>query len=125
MNTYKITNITNLAHKRDSKFNSVINIEYVDNRMKKSFALKPGESVFLSVQSLPLSIHRLRIKKLVDVVEVSTAELNKAKPPKASTPPKKPKAKTSVTKKPVEKPKTPVAQTTKKTTTKKKTVEEK
>jgi hypothetical protein len=75
MNTYKITNITNLAGKRDFKFNSDLDIEFVDNMVKKSIKVKPNESVYLSVSSLPLSVHRLRVKGLVTVTEVGEKEL--------------------------------------------------
>jgi len=133
MNTYKITNITNKVGKRDPKFNSVVNIEYVDNRTRKKIMLKAGQDVFLTVQSLPLSVHRLRIKKLIDIVEVSPVELQKkmeAANPKPA--PKKPKAvKKPVAKKPVEAKPEPVVEekktTTKKTSTRtprKKTTEE-
>ena len=77
MSTYKITNITNTAGKRDFKFNSELSIEFIDNMMKKAIAIKPGDSVFLTVQSLPLSVQRLRVKGLVVVTEVSEAELAK------------------------------------------------
>jgi len=77
MNTYKITNITNLAGKRDAKFNSEINIEYIDNITKKSVMVKPGETVFLTVHSLPLSVHRLRVKNLITVSEIGAVELQK------------------------------------------------
>ena len=90
MNTYKITNTTNLLGKRDPKFNSITNIEYIDDRMKKIKTLKPSESVFLTVQSLPLSVRRLGIKKVIDIIEVSPAELNKSMgktKPKASSEP--------------------------------------
>ena len=122
MNTYKITNTTNLVGKRDPKFNSVANIEYIDNRTKKVIALKAGDSVFLTVSSLPLSIHRLRIKNLIEIVEVSAAELQKNM--EKSKPKPKPKAKKPVAKKepvtvdetaePVDdkKPKTPRKKTT-------------
>jgi hypothetical protein len=75
MNTYKITNITNFAGKRDYKFNSDLDIEYVDNMMKKTVKVKPNQTVFLTVESLPLSVHRLRVKNLVTVTEVSKNEL--------------------------------------------------
>lgn len=78
MNTYKITNVTNLAGKRDSKYNMTLDIEYIDNRTKKIINLKAGESVFLTVSSLPLSVHRLRIKNLVVISEVSATELQKS-----------------------------------------------
>ena len=86
MNTYKITNITNLAAKRDSKFNSVLDIEYVDKMSKKIIKLKAGDTVFLTVPTLPLSVHRLRIKNFITVSEVSSQEvanLNKPAKPKA------------------------------------------
>ena len=76
MNTYKITNITNLAGKRDFKFNSDLNVEFVDNMVKKNVIIKPNESVYLSVSSLPLSVHRLRVKGLVTVTEVGEKELS-------------------------------------------------
>ena len=77
MNTYKITNITNLAGKRDFKFNSELEIEYVDGISKKTIKVKPSESIYLTVQALPLSVHRLRVKNLITVSEVSAVELAK------------------------------------------------
>lgn len=75
MANYKITNITNLAGKRDARFNTILNIEYVDNMMKKTIKIKPNETVFLQIHSLPLSVHKLRVKKLISVVEISNTEL--------------------------------------------------
>jgi len=86
MGTYKITNITNLAGKRDLKFNSILDIEYVDNMMKKSISVKPGDSIYLTIASLPLSVHRLRVKNLITVNEVGASELaamQKVEKPKA------------------------------------------
>ena len=79
MNTYKITNVTDTAGKRDFKFNSPINIEYVNNMMKKTVTINPGKSLYLTVDNLPMSVHKLRIKKLVNVVEVSQSELESIK----------------------------------------------
>lgn len=67
MNTYKITNVTNLFGKRDPKFNINVNIDYIDNRTRKVITLKPNEIVYLTVQSLPLSVRKLNLKKLIDV----------------------------------------------------------
>lgn len=78
MATYKISNITNKLHKRDSKFNMPVNIEYIDDRIIKTKSLKAGEDMFLSVDSLPLSVHRLRIKKIIEIIEVSAEELSKS-----------------------------------------------
>jgi hypothetical protein len=79
MNTYKITNITNTAGKRDFKFNSSLNIEYVNDMMKKTSVIKPGESLYLTIANLPMSVHKLRIKNLVSVEEVSQSELENIK----------------------------------------------
>ena len=117
MNTYKITNITNLAHKRDVKYNSPINIEYIDNRVKKVATVKAGDTMFLTVHSLPLSVHRLRIKNLITISEVSPAELNKATKPNKVAKKKQVKKTEKVV---VEKNVTPVLAKT--TTTRKKTV---
>ena len=75
MSTYKITNITNLAGKRDFKFNSELDIEYVDNMTRKTLKVKPGSFVYLTIPTLPLSVHRLRVKNLIAVEEVSAIEL--------------------------------------------------
>jgi hypothetical protein len=75
MNTYKITNLTNTAGKRDPKFNATLDIDYVDAMMKKTVRVKPGETIFLQISTLPLSVHRLRVKKLISVVEVGSSEL--------------------------------------------------
>jgi hypothetical protein len=78
MNTYKITNITNLAGKRDINYNKVLDIVYLNNRIKQVKKLKAGQDMFLSIPSLPLSVHRLRIKGLISISEVSAAELAKS-----------------------------------------------
>jgi len=75
MTNYKITNITNTAGKRDTKFNTTLSIDYIDSMMRKTITVKPGETIFLQINSLPLSVHRLRVKKLISVVEVSNNEL--------------------------------------------------
>lgn len=99
MNTYKITNVTNLAGKRDSKYNMALDIEYIDNRTKKTITLKAGDSVYLTVGSLPLSVHRLRIKNLIVITEVSAAELQKSMEKTKSTKKVVEKKKESVVKK--------------------------
>lgn len=85
MNAFKITNTTNLLGKRDYKYNSTLNIEYVDKMIKKTITIKPGNTVYVTLYSLPISIHRLRVKNLISVIEISNAELLNAieanKPP--------------------------------------------
>lgn len=88
MTNYKITNLTNLAGRRDIKFNSILDIDYVDEMKKKTIKVKPGETVFLQINTLPISVHRLRVKKLISVVEVSNNELkNNMNIGKTITPP--------------------------------------
>lgn len=89
MSTYKITNTTNLAGKRDFKYNSELDIQLVDNMVKKTIKIKPGDSVYLTVSSLPLSVHRLRVKHLVSVIEVSPNDIPKIAKPTKPKPPKK------------------------------------
>ena len=76
MNTYKITNITNLSGKRDFKHNSSLDITYVDNMTTKKITIKAGESIYLTAKTLPLSARKLRVKNLITVVEVSDREIN-------------------------------------------------
>jgi poly(A) polymerase Pap1 len=75
MGTFKITNITNLASKRDFKYKSILDIDYVDKMTKKVISIKPGDVVYLTVSSLPLSAHRLRVKNLITVDEIDGTEL--------------------------------------------------
>lgn len=80
MNTYKITNITNLIGKREKKYNSVLDIEYVDKMTKKIIKVNAGETIYLSIQTLPLSVQSLRVKGLITVTEVDPIEINVSKP---------------------------------------------
>jgi len=101
MSTYKITNITNTLGKRNSKHNSNLDIEYVDEMTKKKITIKPNDCVYLTTISLPLSVHRLRVKKLITVVEVSENELKQFLNTNETTKTKekkieKPKAKSAV-----------------------------
>ena len=75
MSTFKITNITNLLGKRDYKYNSAIDVEYVDNMTKKTITIKPNETKFLTISKLPISAHRMRVKNLITVTEVGAAEI--------------------------------------------------
>ena len=121
MSIYKITNRTNLVGKRDFKFNSELDITVVENMVKRTMKLKPGDSVFLTVASLPLSVHRLRVKGLVTVVEVSPADLPKkaSKPKAVSKKAVKPKP-TTIEKKTIAAKKKPAKTSSAKTTSKSK-----
>ena len=81
MTHYKITNLTNTVGKRDLKYNTTLGIDYVDAMQKKKIEIKPGETVYLTIASLPLSVHKLRVNKLISVIEISDTELrNMSKP---------------------------------------------
>jgi hypothetical protein len=110
MRTFKITNITNLLGKRSFKQNSELEADYIDGMLKKTLKIKSGETVYLTHQSLPLSIHRLRIKGLVTVSEISGKEMStmvsakKKKEGDSDTPKKTKKRTTKKTTKKTEEP---------------------
>ena len=118
MASYRITNITNTFGKRDFKANSELEISYVNNMVKKTMKLRPNDSIYFTAASLPLSVHRLRVKGLVTVVEVSEKEI--PKPKKKATPKKKVSPKKTVGDKPKETATTIGKKTTKKAAPKKK-----
>lgn len=79
MNTYKIKNITDKLGKRDVNHNSTLKIFYVDEMEKKTINLKPKETIYYRTNSLPLSIHKLRIKGLVSVEDINEKQIDKIK----------------------------------------------
>ena len=92
MHIYRIENITSELGKRDVNYKSVLKIDYVDGMEKKELEIKPGEIKYLTVVSMPLSMHRMRIKKWIRVDEIGKKELKKAmsdekkkKQPKSTT----------------------------------------
>lgn len=76
MRTIKITNITNLLNKRNTKKNTEVIVEYVDGMIKKSFTIKPNDVMYLTHNTIPPSIHRLRILGLITVDEINNMEMN-------------------------------------------------
>ena len=77
MNVYKIVNITNQKNKRDFNYNKEITFDYVDNMAKKIIKIKSGETVYLKISLLPISLRKLRAKNLVTVSEISEEEMIK------------------------------------------------
>ena len=75
MSTFKITNITNYLGKRDAKYNTSLGIEYVDDMIKKTIDIKEGETIYLTMPSLPISVHLLRVKNFITVTEVGGDEI--------------------------------------------------
>ena len=79
MNTFKVKNITDRLGKRHPNFNSTLNIGYVDQMERKNLLLEPKKTMFFTTTSLPLSLHRLRMKGLITITEVTEQELLKIK----------------------------------------------
>jgi len=84
MSTFKVTNRTSTRAKRDVNFNSTVDIDYIDDMERKVIGLKPNETIYFTAKSLPLSLHKLRIKGLVSVTEVSDSQLSKLQRPSKS-----------------------------------------
>jgi hypothetical protein len=78
MKILKITNITHLLGKREHNFNSTISIEYADGFMKKNTLVKPNETIYITIDSMPISVHQLRINGSIIVSEISESELAEA-----------------------------------------------
>lgn len=103
MNTYKIINITDKLGKREMNSNSPLKIEYLDGMERKTMILKPNEEVYFTTNSLPISLHKYRVKGLVSISDVTDKELRKIKSEKVKPakveetkkiPTQKPKSKT-------------------------------
>lgn len=77
MNTYKIINLTYRLNKRDSNYNSVLNMEYVDQMERKVLKLMLNKTTYFTSVTIPLSLHKLRMKGLVSVTTLNEQELLK------------------------------------------------
>ena len=77
MITYKITNLTAKLGKRDANFNSTLKIGYLDGMERKHMYLKPTEEIYFTTDSLPISLHKYRVKGLVSISDVTYKELRK------------------------------------------------
>jgi len=77
MNTYKIINITDKLGKRAANYNSTLKISYVDRMERKTMFLKPNEEVYFTTDSLPISLHKFRVKGFVSISDVTDKELRK------------------------------------------------
>jgi hypothetical protein len=74
MKYFKINNLTNTLKKRDVRFNTVLDISYIDGMIKKIKKVYPDQVLFLELPSLPLSLHKMRINGLVTVTEINKNE---------------------------------------------------
>jgi hypothetical protein len=72
---FKIKNVTNLLDKRHPFVNTSVEIEYVDKNSKSNIKLKVGEELIFDSITLPTSIHNLRIKKFIRVIQISNDQV--------------------------------------------------
>ena len=79
MNTYKITNLTSKLGKRDTNYNSTLKVSYIDGMERKNMFIKPNEEVYFTAASLPISLHKFRVKGLVSISDVTDKELRNVK----------------------------------------------
>lgn len=71
---YKVKSVTNTLGKRDINKDNVLDIEYVIGLEKKTFKLNAGGILYMSCNNLPISLHKLRMKKLIQIIEISENE---------------------------------------------------
>jgi len=86
MGYYKIKNITNLLGKRHLSKNTTLDVEYSSGYKKESFLLNVGGIAYFEAGNLPFNIHKLRMKNMITVVEVSKNEFYKKQKPVVAKP---------------------------------------
>ena len=67
---YKITSLTSKLAKRHSDKSATLKIAYRDRFTEKEHSLPAGGTLYISSPSLPINLHKLRMKKLISVVEL-------------------------------------------------------
>ena len=82
MGYYKITNLTAKLPKRHQQKNSTLILEYRAGFDTKKYNLPVGGTLFISSPSLPVDLHKLRMKKLITVVEIGKNTFMKLQKPK-------------------------------------------
>jgi len=87
MGYFKITSLTGKLPKRHQYKDKAINIDYRNNYKQTSRSLPVGGSLYISSPSLPVNLHKLRMKKLISVIEISKNAFMKLKNPKPVAPP--------------------------------------
>lgn len=91
---YKIVNITGKLPKRHVNKDMKLKIEYHVGFQKKYRELNVGDEILLTCKTLPVSIHNLRAKKLITIVEISENEFVRLQKPSARKVVKEEKPKT-------------------------------
>lgn len=85
---YKIKNITGSLPKRHVNKDTVLNIEYHVGFQKKYRKLGVHDEILLTCKTLPVSLHQLRVKKLITISEISENEFTRLQKPSAKKVPK-------------------------------------
>jgi len=75
MNTYRIINITDGLGKRELHYNSTLDIVYIDGMTNKTIKLAPGATMYLTLNTIPMSVRKLVVRRMVDVTEISENQL--------------------------------------------------
>lgn len=73
---YKITNLTDLLNKRDVDYNRKLTIDYLENMTNKKIDILPKQSTYIKINNLSLTAHKLRVKGLISVVEITEDRFN-------------------------------------------------
>ena len=83
MTYYKITSLTPKLGKRHIDKNTTLNISYREGFNTREHNLAAGATLYISSPSLPVNLHKLRMKNLISVVEIGKnlfLKLTKPKP---------------------------------------------
>ena len=99
---YKITSLTHKLPKRHINKDKTLEIEYRESFSEKKYILPPNGTLYISSPSLPVNLHKLRMKKMITVVEINKNTFMRLQQP--PIPVVQPKVeKTTTTEKPVTK----------------------
>lgn len=71
---YKIKNITNLLGKRDINKNKTLSIDFNNKFEKTTFTLKVNDVLYISLPTIPINLHQLRMKSFITITQISENE---------------------------------------------------
>jgi hypothetical protein len=76
---FKIKNITNTLNGKHPSFNTTIDVKYNIKFRWYTQKIRPDQETILAVNDLPLELHKLRIKGLINVIQISDNEYEQTK----------------------------------------------
>ena len=100
---YKITSLTHKLPKRHINKDKTLEIEYRESFKEREYRLPPNGTLYISSPSLPVNLHKLRMKKMITVVEINKNDFMKLQQPPIPVALPKKVEKTTTTEKPVTK----------------------